>query len=273
MTGTAHESLSFRHMVDLARQMPSMLKERARWERIGESAIPALLAHPDWDSGESVPFVIWMHGRTVNKELDPGRYLRWIRAGIGVCAVDLPGHGERFIQSMQEPEAALEVVIQMADEIDQIVEAISEMKDFDENRIGIGGMSGGGMAAIARLCDEHPFCCASVEATSGSWNDQKHRPMFRDCDEKDIATLNPLNRLEHWREIPLQAIHAKRDEWVPYQGQKRFIEALRNHYQQPELVELITYENTGAQFEHAGFGKMAADAKQRQAKFFASILW
>lgn len=259
-------------MVDLAGQLPSILRERARWERIGSNAIPALLAHPDWESGESIPFVIWMHGRTVNKELDPGRYLRWIRAGIGVCAVDLPGHGERSIQKMQEPEAALDVVLQMAGEIDQIVNTISDMKGFDGNRIGIGGMSGGGMAAIARLCDDHPFCCASVEATSGSWNDQKHRPMFRDCDENDIATLNPLNRLEHWREIPFQAFHSRYDEWVPYEGQKRFIEALLNHYLQPELVEIITYEHTGAPFEHAGFGKMSADAKQRQAEFFASIL-
>ena len=85
-------------MVDLAGQMPSMLKKQARWERIGNNAIPALIAHPDWDSVEPVPFVIWMHGRTVSKELDPGRYLRWIRAGFGVCAVDLPGHGERFLQ-------------------------------------------------------------------------------------------------------------------------------------------------------------------------------
>lgn len=259
-------------MVDLTGQMPSMLKQQARWERIGDNAIPALLAHPDWESGESVPFVIWMHGRTVNKELDPGRYLRWIRAGIGVCAVDLPGHGERFIQKMHEPEAAMEVVLQMTDEIDQIVEAISEMKEFDNNRIGIGGMSGGGMAVIARLCSEHPFSCASVEATSGSWNDQQHRPMFIDIDEKQLAAISPINRLEHWREIPFQAFHARYDEWVPYQGQKRFIEALQNHYQKPELVELITYEHTGAPFQHAGFGKMAADAKKKQAEFFASVL-
>lgn len=249
-----------------------MLREQARWERIGDNAIPALLAHPDWESGESVPFVIWMHGRTVNKELDPGRYLRWIRAGIGVCAVDLPGHGERFNQAMQEPEAAMDVVLQMADEIDQIVDAIRAMQEFDNNRIGIGGMSGGGMATISRLCSDHPFRCASVEATSGSWGDQTHRPMFIDIDDAQLAKINPLNRLEHWREIPFQAIHALHDEWVPFEGQKRFVETLRSQYKQPELVELITYNRTGAQFEHAGFGKMAANAKKKQVEFFASIL-
>ena len=259
-------------MVDLAEQMPSMLRERARWERVGTNAIPVMLAHPDWDTGVRVPIVLWMHGRTVNKELDPGRYLRWIRAGIGVCAIDLPGHGERFDASQQEPEAALDVILQMTNEIDQVVSALAELDAFNLQRMGIGGMSGGGMAAIARLCQPHSFCCASVEAASGSWADQQHRPMFDHCDAKQISKLDPLQRLDQWREIPFQAIHAQHDEWVAYEGQARFIEALRSRYEQPKLVKMITYERTGAQYEHAGFGKFAADAKNRQAAFFVRQL-
>src|SRR5262245_11172372 len=81
-------------MIERFSQMPSALRANARWQRLGPSDIPALLVHPDWNSGQPAPMVLWMHGRTVNKELDPGRYLRWMRAGIGACAVDLPGHGE-----------------------------------------------------------------------------------------------------------------------------------------------------------------------------------
>ena len=106
-----------------------MLRDRARWERVGASAIPVMLAHPDWESGQQVPIVLWMHGRTVNKELDPGRYLRWIRAGLGVCAIDLPGHGERFDPTMQEPEAALDVILQMVNEIDQVAAAIPDLHE------------------------------------------------------------------------------------------------------------------------------------------------
>ncbi|MEE8153753.1 MAG: prolyl oligopeptidase family serine peptidase [Phycisphaerales bacterium] len=259
-------------MVDLTGQMPSMLHERARWVRFGTNSIPVMLAHPDWETDVRVPIVLWMHGRTVNKELDPGRYLRWLRAGIGVCAIDLPGHGERFDASQQEPEAALDVILQMTNEIDQVVSALAELDTFNLKRMGIGGMSGGGMAAIARLCQPHSFRCASVEAASGSWVDQQHRPMFDHCDAKQISTLDPLQRLDQWREIPFQAINAKHDEWVAYEGQARFIEALRSRYEQPKFVELITYDRTGAQFEHAGFGKFAADAKNRQVEFLTTHL-
>ncbi len=259
-------------MVDLAGQMPSMLRERARWKRLGTNAIPVMLAHPDWDTGVRVPVVLWMHGRTVNKELDPGRYLRWLRAGIGVCAIDLPGHGERFDASQQEPEAALDVILQMTNEIDQVVSALAELDRFDLKRLGIGGMSGGGMAAIARLCQPHSFRCASVEAASGSWVDQQHRPMFDHCDAKQISTLDPLQRLDRWREIPFQAIHARFDEYVASQGQAEFVDALRERYADPSLIDFIQYDRTGAPYEHAGFGNMAADAKNRQAAFFVRQL-
>lgn len=64
--------LSSRHMVDLTAQLPSMLRDRARWERRGTSAIPVMIAHPDWDTNVRVPIVLWMHSRTLN--CDPYNY-------------------------------------------------------------------------------------------------------------------------------------------------------------------------------------------------------
>jgi hypothetical protein len=100
-------------MPDLTSALPSALRAASRSTRLSDHDVPALLAHPDWEGGERVPLVLWMHGRTVTKEIDPGRYLRWIRAGIGACAVDLPGHGERFDAALQEPERTLDVVLGM----------------------------------------------------------------------------------------------------------------------------------------------------------------
>ena len=51
-------------------------------------------------------------------------------------------------------------------------------------------------------------------------------------------------------------------------GQQLFVDALRDRYDNPDVVELVTYEHTGAPHEHAGFGKHAADAKNRQRDFF-----
>ena len=258
-------------MIERFSQMPSALRANARWQRLGSSKIPALLVHPSWDSGQRVPVVLWMHGRTVKKELDPGRYLRWMRAangGIATCAVDLPGHGERFDASLQQAHRAFEVVMQMISEIDGIVDAIVDLGVFDHSRLAIGGMSAGGMAALARLCRPHPFRCASVEATTGSWDHQAEREMFRDVADTEIAALNPIEHLDSWREIPFQALHARHDEWVPLAGQQAFLDALKSRYADPSLIETVIYEHTGATNEHQGFGRMASEAKDKQRDFF-----
>lgn len=264
-------------MPDLASSMPAALRNAARWQRLGAAAIPALLAHPSWDgpsasAAHPVPVVIWLHGRTVTKELDPGRYLRWLRAGIGTCAIDLPGHGERFGGDLQTAERTFDVIRQAIEEIDTIVAALDELGSFDMARVAIGGVSAGGMVTLARLCRPHRFRCASVEATTGSWRHQRERAMFRNVDEREIAALNPIEHLDGWREIPLQAFHSIADQWVAYEGQAAFIEALRRRYQRPEQIELVAYETTGAAQEHVGFGRFAADAKDRQRDFLARWL-
>lgn len=261
-------------MTDLAATLPSALRAVARWVRLEGpiEPIPVLLAHPRPESGEPVPFVLWMHGRTVRKEIDPGRYLRWVRAGLGVCAVDLPGHGERLDAGLQHPSRTLDVVLGMAGEIDAVVRGAAEAGPFDEERVGIGGMSAGGMATLTRLTRPHDFACASVEATTGSWRHQQQREMFRGVPDDVIAPHDPVRNLDRWRPIPLQAFHSRQDEWVDIAGQEAFLEAVKKHTDRPELVEQVTYEHTGAPHEHAGFGRFAADAKNRQRDFFAARL-
>ncbi len=253
-------------------QLPSALTAAARWERLGASRIPAMLVHPDRASGTVVPVLIWMHGRTARKEIDPGRFLRLMRSGIGACAVDLPGHGERYDAALQAPACTLDVVLQMIDEIDEVIDAVRGDPGFDANRMVIGGMSAGGMVTLARLCHDHPFRAAAVEAATGSWEHQRHRPMFRDHEDDVLSAVNPIENLDGWREIPLQAIHCVRDEWVGFDGQKHFLDTLRSRYREPGRVELVVYEETGAPYEHAGFGRMAADAKNRQRDFLLGAL-
>jgi predicted peptidase len=254
-------------MIDRFSQMPSALKAQARWQRLGSSSIPCMLVHPDWNSQRPAPIVLWMHGRTAHKELDPGRYLRWLRAGIGVCAIDLPGHGERHDPELQNPEFSFNVVRQMIQEIDPLTQALLELNVFDPQRMAIGGISAGGMATLARLCSPHPFRCAAVEATTGSWIHQRGRQMFHAVGSDEIDRFNPLAHLNAWREIPLQAIHARFDQWVPIEGQIQFIQALQKQYRDPSLIEFIQYDHTGAPYEHIGFGTRAADAKNAQRDF------
>jgi len=260
-------------------RLPRSLEERARTVRLGASGIPALVAHPDWE--RPAPCVVWMHGRTAHKELDAGRYLRWIRAGIGACAFDLPGHGERPDGSAEDPSRSLETLEQLLPEIDEVVAALSGGEFggvFDAERLALGGMSLGGMGALRRLCDPHPFVCAAVEATSGSLRDLYFppdgvpgAPWGVAHDRERVRALDPIERLGHWRPIPLLALHSEADRMVPWAAQRPFIEALRAHYAErgadPALVEVTTWPETGAPGEHLGFGRHANDAKNVQTEF------
>lgn len=282
-------------MPDLFSKFPRALATQARLTRLGPSSVPALLAHPDWST--PAPVMIWLHGRTASKELDPGRYLRWIRAGLAVCAIDLPGHGDRFDAAFQNPDHTLDIIETSVAEIDEIVSALAAPEYagvLDTSRLGLGGMSAGGMIALARFCDPHPFRCGSVEATtgflSGLYFPAKHGiPADRDPDADAqrfrpesiedrlrIERLDPMNRLSAWRPIPLLAIHSEADRIVPFIGMARFLGALRDHYEalgfDPSLVQDLTWASTGAPEEHIGFGIKSNYAKNVQAEFLARRL-
>ena len=255
---------------------PRALSDKSQLTTLAD--VPALIAHPDWQN--PAPVMFWMHGRTVNKELDGGRYLRWIRAGIAAVSVDLPGHGQRLGPRRHSPDDTPDVLEQMVREIDFVLEALAARDDahlFDLSRVGIGGMSAGGMAALRRLCDEHSFRCAAVESTTG-WLAELYeptltagRPWPSSHDAAAVAKIDPMQHLNNFRPIPMLALHSKADEVVPFAGMQGFLSALREHYVQqgadPATIELTAWPTTGAPSEHAGFGKMASQAKTLQVEF------
>jgi alpha-beta hydrolase superfamily lysophospholipase len=258
--------------------LPSDLARRTRSLALGPTLVPSLVMHPDWTT--PAPVVLWMHGRTVSKELDPGRYLRWVRAGIAAVAIDLPGHGERLDAAMQTPDRVLEVLAAVLPEIDAVVHALTEPRFaglFDTARMGIGGMSLGGMATLRRLCDPHPFVCASVESTTGDLESvMGDRGALAQMPASAYAELDPRRRRDGFRPVPLLALHSEADELVPIAAQRRFVELLRRRYAaagaDPGLVDLKTWPTTGAPQEHSGFGRVSHEAKSLQTAFFVRWL-
>lgn len=268
-------------MSRFAGQLPSDLARRTRSLRLGPTLVPALVMHPDWDaSAEPPPLMLWMHGRTVNKELDPGRYLRWVRAGIAVVAIDLPGHGERADEALQAPDRVLDVLAMVLPEIDQVIAALAEPRFsglFDHARLGIGGMSLGGMATLRRLCDPHPFSCATVESTAGDLSAVVgSRGAIAQLPASAYASLDPRRNLDEFRPLPLLALHSEADELAPIGPQRTFLELLRRRYAgagaDPSLVEFKTWPTTGAPQEHSGFGRVSHEAKTIQTAFLARWL-
>lgn len=298
--------------------MPRSLAKQARVDTIGPTGAPVLLAHPDWK--KPAPVLMWYHGRSVSKELDPGRYLRLIRAGIAVCAVDLPGHGQRVGPKRTGPNQTVEVVRQAVEEVPGLVEALTGSPFrayFDPSRMAIGGMSAGGMVTLRALCEpNHPFCAALVESTAGRLRElyQTDRAVMdseelarvsqangTDSHEQEVSedggnrfgmvgrehfpqhepaaveAIDPSAHLNTWNKaIRLLAIHSKADAVVPFEIQKRFLHDLQMRYRQlgadPDCIELLAFEQTGAPMEHAGFGQMGARAKDAATAFLTRVL-
>ncbi len=260
---------------------PQYLAERAKIVRAGD--IPLLLAHPDWKT--PAPAAIWLHGRTASKEMDPGRYMRWLRAGIAVVAVDLPGHGARAEPVLQESRATLEVIERALGEIDPVIASLDRGL-FDTQRLGIGGMSLGGMITLRTLCEPRvqPFKAAAVEGTCG-WLSGMYFPVEHglgvapwpiDHPRARVELLDPAQHLATFAPLPLLAMHSETDEMVPWEVQRRFLEKLRAHYAargaNPSFIEVKTWPRTGAPREHIGFGTFSNDAKNIQTEFFARTL-
>ena len=159
-------------MPDLG-QLPSAVRERAILTTLGPA--PALVVLPESPSSPP-PVLLWLHGRQANKEIDPGRALRLLRAGIGFIGVDLPGHGERAEASYQSVEGTLQTILEMSQELDDVHAAVVSELPVDPEQIAIGGMSAGGMAAAHRLVTPHPYRAMLMEASTGNWAAQAHRP-------------------------------------------------------------------------------------------------
>jgi alpha-beta hydrolase superfamily lysophospholipase len=260
--------------------------------------VPTLLAHPDWKTPR--PTVLWMHGRTANKELDPGRYLRWIRAGFAACAIDLPSHGERYSAARQHPRESLNTIAQALKEIDGVVEALASPEFhgvFDLDRMGIGGMSMGGIITLRRLCDPHHFKAAAVEGTTG-WLEGLYFPRefgvelgFKvgsggpdgnppawvvEHDRAAVSRVSAAANLASFQPLPLLMLHSKADKMMPFGVANGFANRLRTHFKaigaSESLVELQTWDETGAPEEHIGFGRFSNDAKNLQTAFFVKHL-
>ena len=247
------------------------------------NGVPALVSQPRGDGRAQL--LVWMHGRTVDKFLDPGRYNRLVRAGIATCAIDLPGHGERVSllgeAPAHDPSRSLDVIEQAVGEIDGVVRAIAdEFGDrIDTSRLAIGGMSLGGMVTLRRLCEPHSFACASVEATSGNlaglyFDDDGPRAGWPVVHERaDVARVDPMEHVDGFTPVPLLVLHSEADEMVPWSVQRRFLDAVRPRYDAAGArLDVRTWPETGAPGEHVGFGRVSNEAKTLQTAFLAEYL-
>ena len=97
------------------------------------------------------------------------------------------------------------------------------------------------MAAAHRLVTPHPYRAMLMEASTGNWAAQAHRPMFQPFARR----LQPKTRwaFGHLTPIPVLAQHSRLDEWIRFEGQ--YVLDARACAAQV-TPELQAYDQTGA---------------------------
>lgn len=259
--------------------LPSSVRDHAKLERFGD--VPVMLVHPDWQTPR--PIIFWLHGRTAWKELDPGRYSRYLKAGLACCAIDLPGHGQRRDPRLQSAEHSMDNIEQMVAELPAVVAAALAAGPFDPERTAVGGMSMGGMTALRACCEPNRFRAVAVEAATGRLRDlyfpgagNEIKGGLAEHPAERVAANDPSEHMGGWRPIPILAVHAERDQVVPWASQRWFLDDLAKHYAElgadPNTIETLTFDRTGAEHEHLGFAQKSNDAKNAQTQFLARHL-
>ena len=172
-------------MPDLG-QLPSAVRERAILTTLGPA--PALVVLPESASAPPSPALA---ARSASQQRDrPGRALRLFARRDRFIGVDLPGHGERAVTRTKRSKARCRP---SGNEPRTGRRACSHRRDLrvDPEQIAIGGMSAGGMAAAHRLVTPHPYRAMLMEASTGNWAAQAHRPMFSTPFARSVASPRP----------------------------------------------------------------------------------
>jgi dienelactone hydrolase len=219
--------------------------------------IPAIWIEP---ASGSAPrkLAIWLTGFTGRKEeMEP--YLRELAAcGFFALSFDPWQHGERAAKSMDALRTRVfgdyrrhmwPIFGQTALEILRVIDwAVREWGV--EKAIRVGGISMGGVAAIAAAGIDPRIVCAAVSGSSPDWlrNGADLPPGKADAySQYFFDRLNPLTHLDHYRRMPaIDFEFGAEDRHVPPDTALDFQAAMRKTYRaHPDRLRVTLHPGAG----------------------------
>ncbi len=219
---------------------------------------------------EKLPLVLIMHGFSGRKEHCFSQGYQLAQRGYYTVSIDLYLHGEasdgEFIPAQVAPRLD-EVLARSAEYIERLVSFYAGDRVADGTRIGLLGISLGGVVVYRYLPCRHPHVRTAVAQIAGAapfWpvtirKIMQHYPEFG-VTEAMIAVVEQRTAAEAFLEgvadFPLLMQYGQTDPIVPIQEVRRVYQQLKERYTRPELLELVEYPQTGhetppAMFERA----------------------
>lgn len=159
-------------------------------------------------------------GFSAHKEVQRTEAAALARAGLLSVTVDAVGHGERRAPDLH-PRQMLDLVRRSAAEAADLLDALGALLGRRTGRFGVTGISMGGYIAFAAATLDPRLAAVAPVLASPDWSD------LPGADEAALAE-SPLRRGDALRGRPLLVLNAGKDQAVPPEASRAFVDRLRD---------------------------------------------
>lgn len=228
--------------------------------------IPALEFYNP-EASEKLPVIILMHGFSGRKEHCFTHAYQLAQQGYFAVSVDLHLHGESSdgeFSAAQVTPRIIEVVERSIHNIEVLVNEYAHHAIADGRRIGLLGISLGGVVIYHYLQKRQPEIRAAVVNIAGAlpfWpitlrKIMQHYPEFGVSEALIVRMEQELRSevfLDCVADFPLLMQYGQEDPIVPIEEVRRLYQTVQRQYTHPELIKLIEYPQTSHETPPAMF--------------------
>ena len=238
-------------------------------KKVAVGEIPCLKFLPNNDKKE-YPTLLYYHGWSSNKEFQ--RFKANIMASYGyqVIVPDAINHGERNPVKFEEERALerylLETVHHSIKEAPILIDYIKDLKETDQNRIGVMGTSMGGLISSGVFIQQQILKTLVVFNGACAWHKLESFDQTEELEKhkeykEKLAKYDPVKNLEALNERPLLLLHGDMDTSIPIEAQRYFYEKALDYYNDErklrfvEIPRMDHYISTGMLENAVAFNK------------------
>lgn len=203
----------------------------------GDARVPAIVSVPNIPPGAKAagkrPAVLLLHGLGGDKNQLQALAMLLNGKGFLTLAIDIAGHGERPKVNgkpigEQDLAGMRTVAAQTVQDLRRAVDYLSTRDDVDAARIGLVGVSLGGVLGARLLTEEPRIAAASLWVAGGDWGTlittsaHPFAKRFRESGESDpvkiraaLADVDPVPAISRAAPRPLHFLTGASDDVVP----------------------------------------------------------
>ena len=225
-------------------------------ENIRVDDVPALEV-TQIGAADHLPLVILVHGWTGRKE--DVLFLAHLLAVNGYFAVpiDAVGHGERVREEAWTYEALLNLTHQTAEDVNRVIAHYEGDSRVDVQRVGLGGISMGGVITYEYLTRKDKRIRAAVAMiATPDFTSLLHssnageiikalgldgQNIVDDSTLEAIQAIQPAHKMSQMVSVPLLMLNGVDDPLIDLEGVRDFYRRIKPLYAQPAAVQLIEH--------------------------------